>query len=81
MMSEYAENLGRRVELRQKRLQIVAQCEALRDQNRRILNPVDDVSCIDRDAYLSSSVALHQSLEELAALDRQLAKIDSILGK
>ena len=81
MMSEYTENVGRRTVLRQERLRLVAECEALRDRNRRFLNPVDDVTSIDREAFLAGAVALSQSLEELAGLDRRLAVLDSVLGK
>ena len=80
-MSEYQENIGRRVELRQQRLRLVAECEALRERLRRLL-PLDaDVHCLDHEAVLSAAIAFDQSALELTAVDRKLTVLDSILGK
>ena len=80
-MSEYQENIGRRVELRQQRLRLVAECEALRDRLRRLLPLDEDVHGLDRDAILNTAVAFDQSALELAEVDKKLGVLDSILGR
>lgn len=79
-MSERAENLGRRVELRRERLRLVAECEALRDRLRRELPTVEEVAALDREKILATAVALDQSLFELAGLDRKLSILNRELG-
>ena len=80
-MSEYQENIGRRVELRQQRLRLVAECEALRDRLRRLLPLEEDVHCLDREVILTTAVAFDQSALELADVNKKLGVLDSILGK
>lgn len=80
-MSEYQENIGRRVELRQQRLRLVAECEALRERLRRLLPLEVDVHCLDHEAILNTSIAFDQSAIELAEVDKKLNVLDSILGK
>lgn len=79
-MSERTENLGKRVELRQERLRLVSQAEALRSQIRRRLPVDEDVAGIDDEAVLASAISLGQVLTELRGLDKRLAVLDRELG-
>jgi len=80
-MSERAEDLGRRHDLREQRKRLVAECEALRDRGRRFLHPADDIAALDREAFLHNAVALHQNLAELEGIDRKIAVLNRVLGE
>lgn len=80
-MSERAETLGRRVELRQQRLRLVTECDALRDRLRRALPLEEEAGDLDRDAILQTALALHQSAEELAGVDKKLTVLNRVLGE
>lgn len=79
-MSERTENLGKRVELRQQRLRLVSQAEALRSQIRRALPVEEDVAGIDDEAVLASAISLGGVLIELRALDKRLTILNRELG-
>ena len=79
-MSERAENLGRRVELRREAKRLTAECEALRDSLRRALPVVEDVAGLDREKILSSAVALDQSLLELEGVRKKITVLTRELG-
>lgn len=80
-MSERAENLGRRVELRRERQRLAVECEALRDSLRRALPVVEEVGGLDREKILSAALALDQSLVELAGVDKKIAILNRELGE
>ena len=80
-MSERAETLGRRVELRQQRARLVAECEALRDSMRRLLPLEEEVSALEQEKILTTAVALNQSLLELAETNKKLHVLNRVLGE
>ncbi len=79
-MSERTENLGRHVELRQQRLRLVAECEAMRGELRRALPPEEEVGGLDREKIINTALALANSLEELSGIDRKLDILARNLG-
>ncbi|HEU6436126.1 MAG TPA: hypothetical protein VE028_01585 [Nitratidesulfovibrio sp.] len=79
-MSERAENLGRRVELRQQRQRLEAEVVALRDRLRRLL-PVDaDPTELKGEEVLQAAIALHTSLDELGGVARRIDILNRELG-
>ena len=80
-MSERAENLGRRVELRREAARLTAECEALRDQLRRALPLVEDVDSLNRDQILNTALALNQSLLELDGVNKKIDVLNRELGE
>ncbi|MGE4297540.1 MAG: hypothetical protein AB7E47_05870 [Desulfovibrionaceae bacterium] len=80
-MSEYTEHLGRRVELRRVRLQKEAELIALRDNIRRLLDPIADIKDLPGDLVAAQALALANQLIELAEIDAKLAAIAAVIGK
>lgn len=79
-MNERQMQLGRRVELRQERLRLAAEAEALRAGLRCQLPPEEEVAALDADSILQAALALNQTLVELAEVDRKLAVLARVLG-
>lgn len=79
-MSERQNLLGKRVEIRQRRLRRAAGCDALKARLRRLLDPVKEPHELDRDAILNTAASLHGELEELAVFDKKLAILKRELG-
>jgi hypothetical protein len=79
-MMERHEWAGQRAELTPKWQRLNVECEALRDRLRQALPPHLPVREMDKDAILTTAVALCTSMEELAEVERTIVKLNEILG-
>lgn len=79
-MSERTEYLGKRAELRQRRLVLVTEGEALRKQLRAALPPDEDVGTLDGEVIAATAMSLGRIITDLTATDKRLAVLDRELG-
>ena len=79
-MGERHEMLGKRAELKPKRQRARVECEALRDRLRLAL-PVDEaVDALNGENILTTAIALKNSLDELAGMNRMIGVLNEQLG-
>ncbi|MFW5490418.1 MAG: hypothetical protein ACNI3A_18675 [Desulfovibrio sp.] len=80
-MSEYTENLGRRVELREEKSRLAAEIDALRGDLRSLCSPILDVDDLNGTKIANLGFSLNGKLERLTAINSKLAAIKEILGR
>ncbi len=79
-MSERTQYLGQRAELRQKRLLLATEADALRKQLRCALPLDEDPAALDGEVILAAAISFGRVLTDLRALDKRLAILDRELG-
>lgn len=79
-MGERTENLGRHVELRQKRQKVASNARALRDALRRALPPECEAEELEADTIVDLATNLASALFELAGIDKKLGILQQSLG-
>jgi hypothetical protein len=72
-MSERRENMGHREDLRTRRRIVAAEIQSHKDSIRAALPSVADAEEIDAERVLNLALALKESRDELAGLDRKIA--------
>jgi len=72
-MSERRENMGHREDLRTRRRIVSAEVQSHKDSIRAALPAVAEAEEIDAERVLNLALALKESRDELAGLDRKIA--------
>jgi hypothetical protein len=80
-MSERSRLLGEQVEMRRRRQRMEVTCDALREQLRALLSPVEDSANLEADDILDAAVVLHGHLEKLRIMNAKLGVLDRELGQ
>ena len=72
--------LGERADLKPRRQQLRAECEALRDRLRASLPVHEEVDALDGLSILTTAIALKENLRELAGLNHKIGILERELG-
>lgn len=81
MMSEYLHHVGRRAELRQKKMSLKIAAGSHFESLRLALDPLVDLEDLEIEKIITLAAALTERVTDLREIQAQLEAIDRIIGQ